>query len=95
VLEVAGLLTPDSSPGAPRGPASSDGAGVSSASAGAASVADAAACEAAAVRAAAVEALLTLGDAETAGFVRLKMKDETDPLVKRAFERGIRGLASE
>jgi hypothetical protein len=37
-------------------------------------------------RAAAVEGLMGLGDAETVSFVRLRMKDEYDPLVKRTFE---------
>ena len=43
-----------------------------------------AACPAA--RAAAVRALLGLGDAGTAAFVRLRMEDESDPLVRRTFD---------
>jgi HEAT repeat protein len=37
-------------------------------------------------RAAAVEGLVGLGDDETLAFVRLRMQDEYDPWVKRAFE---------
>ena len=37
-------------------------------------------------RAAAVEGLMGLGDDETLAFVRLRMRDEFDPWVKRAFE---------
>jgi HEAT repeat protein len=40
-------------------------------------------------RAAALDALLRLGDAETAAFVRLKMLDESDPLVRRAYDRAL------
>lgn len=41
----------------------------------------------AAERAAALDALLRLGDEETADFVRLRMEDESDPLVRRTYER--------
>jgi hypothetical protein len=37
-------------------------------------------------RAASVEGLMGLGDPETVAFVRLRMKDEYDPLVRRTFE---------
>ncbi len=40
-------------------------------------------------RAAAVEALLKLGDPETIEFVRLHMRDETDPLVLRTFRNAL------
>ncbi len=40
----------------------------------------------AAARAAAVEALVGLGDEETLAFVRLRMQDEADPLVRRTYE---------
>ena len=39
------------------------------------------------VRAAAVESLGQLGDPETLAFLRLRMRDETDPLVLRTWER--------
>jgi hypothetical protein len=44
----------------------------------------------AAARAAAVEGLIGLGDDETLAFVRLNMKDEYDPLVRRTYEHAIR-----
>jgi HEAT repeat protein len=40
-----------------------------------------------AVRSAAVESLGKFGDAETLAFLRLRMRDETDPLVRRTWER--------
>jgi len=43
-----------------------------------------------AARAAAVEGLIGLGDDETLAFVRLNMKDEYDPLVRRTYEHAIR-----
>jgi len=56
--------------------------------AGAAGTAGAAGVAGASVRSAAVEALLALGDPQTREFVRLRLRDESDPLVRRAFERG-------
>jgi hypothetical protein len=44
-------------------------------------------------RAAAVRALLRLRDPETAAFVRLHMRDEYDPLVKRTYEIGLEEIA--
>ncbi|MBU1701070.1 MAG: HEAT repeat domain-containing protein [Candidatus Eisenbacteria bacterium] len=38
-------------------------------------------------RVAAVESLLALGDEDTAGFVRLRMQDEFDPLVLRMYQK--------
>ncbi len=46
-----------------------------------------------AVRAAAIESLGKLGDPETLAFLRLRMRDETDPLVLRAWERAIAAAA--
>ena len=43
-----------------------------------------------AARAAAVESLGRLGDPETLAFLRLRMRDETDPLVLRTWERARR-----
>ncbi len=47
-----------------------------------------------AVRSAAVESLGRLGDPETMAFLRLRMRDETDPLVRRTWER-VRRAAAE
>jgi HEAT repeat protein len=41
-------------------------------------------------RAAAAEGLLRLADSETQAFVRLRMLDETDALVRGVFQRGLR-----
>jgi HEAT repeat protein len=40
-------------------------------------------------RAAAVRALITLGEPETLEFVRLRMLDEFDPLVRRTYEKAL------
>lgn len=45
-------------------------------------------------RAAAVRALLKLGDPETVAFVRLRMRDESDPLVRRAFLKGLEEVST-
>ena len=43
-------------------------------------------------RAAATEALVKLGDPETLSYVRLRMTDEFDPLVKRSYARAVEAL---
>jgi HEAT repeat protein len=42
-----------------------------------------------AARSAAVESLGKLGDPETLAFLRLRMRDETDPLVRRTWDRAV------
>jgi hypothetical protein len=46
-----------------------------------------------AVRSAAVESLGKLGDPETLAFLRMRMRDETDPLVLRTWERALAATA--
>lgn len=46
-------------------------------------------------RAAAVEGLIKLGDPETLEFVRLHMRDETDPFVKRTFDQASKALEAK
>lgn len=46
----------------------------------------------AAARAAAVCALVELGDPETLAFVRLRMEDEFNPLVRRTYENALKGV---
>jgi hypothetical protein len=46
-----------------------------------------------AARAAAVEALMTLGEDETVAFVKLRMLDEPDPLVRRTYELALEAMS--
>jgi HEAT repeat protein len=46
-----------------------------------------------AMRSAAVESLGKLGDPETLAFLRMRMRDETDPLVRRTWERTLAATA--